>query len=85
MVGLGEPGEQEPVLLVEPFPEAFPRNSVGRDRFAGELLQLGMEHEITRPIRRIFFEKKFPVDVRHNAKIHRLALRREYMRRLMVR
>ncbi|MDR3229451.1 MAG: hypothetical protein LBT53_08605, partial [Puniceicoccales bacterium] len=29
-------------------------------------------------ISRFFFEKKFPVDPRHNAKIHRLSLREKW-------
>jgi hypothetical protein len=31
-------------------------------------------------IQRVFFEKKIPVDARHNAKIHRLALSRKWSR-----
>ena len=42
---------------------------------AGHLLPI--EHEMTRGIRWVyFFRKSFPVDVRDNAKIHRLALAR---------
>ncbi|MDR2512762.1 MAG: AMP-binding protein [Puniceicoccales bacterium] len=82
LIGLGAPGAQEPILLVEPFPESFPNNAAERARFVSKLLQLGAGHEITRQVQRIFFEKKFPVDVRHNAKIHRLALRRKYARQL---
>jgi hypothetical protein len=33
-----------------------------------------MEHEHTAAITIFYFCEKFPVDVRHNAKIHRLSL-----------
>ena len=39
-----------------------------------ELLALAKEVETTRGIRRVLFHKTLPVDVRHNAKIHREAL-----------
>jgi hypothetical protein len=43
-----------------------------------ELEVLGAQHEHTREIRTFFFEKAFPVDVRHNAKIHSLTLARKH-------
>jgi hypothetical protein len=33
-------------------------------------------------IQRVFFEKQIPVDARHNAKIHRLALSKKWSRRV---
>jgi predicted DNA-binding helix-hairpin-helix protein len=33
-------------------------------------------------IKRVFFEKQIPVDARHNAKIHRLALSRKWSGRV---
>ena len=44
------------------------------ERLAGELRQLGRLHEHTRDIATFYFREHFPVDVRHNAKIHRLSL-----------
>ncbi len=41
---------------------------------AGELRKLALGHGHTRQIRTFYFRADFPVDVRHNAKIHRLAL-----------
>ena len=40
-----------------------------------ELLELAQAHEATRRIREVFVHPGFPVDRRHNAKIHRLQLR----------
>lgn len=47
--------------------------SVTRDRraIARELLALGADHAHTQPIQKVHFHPRFPVDVRHNAKIHR--------------
>lgn len=76
LIGLGESGNAEPALVVEPragTPKAR------RDALPGELLALAAQHEATRAVRRVFvYPKKFPVDVRHNAKIHRLTLKRFY-------
>ncbi|MDR2863154.1 MAG: AMP-binding protein [Puniceicoccales bacterium] len=84
LIGLGAPGAQEPALIVEPLPDALPRHAGERARFEAELLELGNAVPVTRGIQRFFFEKKFPVDVRHNAKIHRLTLRRKYERALHI-
>ncbi|MEO6245368.1 MAG: fatty acid CoA ligase family protein [Opitutaceae bacterium] len=43
---------------------------------AGELRALALAHPHTAAIATFFFREKFPVDVRHNAKIHRLTLAR---------
>ncbi len=71
LIGLGRPGAQTPALVVEA--------RVGRrDRtaLAAELRSLGRGHADADPVRRFFFRARLPVDVRHNAKIHRLALAR---------
>jgi hypothetical protein len=34
-------------------------------------------------MRRVFFEKKLPVDARHNAKIHRLSLSKKWTKRVL--
>ena len=36
-----------------------------------ELLELARKHDHTRTIKHFLFHKKFPVDIRHNAKIGR--------------
>lgn len=67
LVGLGEPGQQEPVVVIEP--------EAGAD-------QIGVAGEVAKRverfgIRRVEFDSGFPVDIRHNAKIrrHELAAR----------
>jgi acyl-CoA synthetase (AMP-forming)/AMP-acid ligase II len=71
LVGLGEHGRQEPALVVE-------SSVVGAAAgdFARELAGLAAASPSTAGIRKFFFHPAFPVDVRHNAKIHRLTLTR---------
>ena len=73
LVGIGEPGAQEPVIIVEPAAGQHPhgRRQAG---FRAELLGLGRANDLTRSIGRVLFHRSFPVDVRHNAKINREAL-----------
>ena len=70
LIGLGPGGRQEPALVVQP--------TMGADEgvLARELRDLARRHAHTASLRKFFFHPGFPVDVRHNAKIHRLALAR---------
>jgi acyl-CoA synthetase (AMP-forming)/AMP-acid ligase II len=65
---VGVPGEQgrRPVLCVE---LCDPADDQGRIR--EELLALGAGHPVTQRIQTILFHPRFPVDIRHNAKIFR--------------
>ncbi len=54
--------------------EGRPRGRTGAANLAAELRRLALEHPHTAAIRTFFFHPRFPVDVRHNAKIHRLTL-----------
>lgn len=58
LVGVGPAGAQEPVIVVEGAPDPELERGV---------LATGLVH-------RVRFHPHFPVDARHNAKIHRLAL-----------
>lgn len=70
LVGLGRPGRQIPALVVETV--------IKGDGLllAAALRKLALGHPDTAGIHRFYFRPTFPVDVRHNAKIHRLALAR---------
>ena len=72
LVGLGERPAQRPALIVE----AAPADSRACRALARELRSLALAHPHTASIGTFYFHPKFPVDVRHNAKIHRLALAR---------
>lgn len=71
-------GRGVPGLVVEPEAGKFPRDTAARDQFVASLVALGQANPMTDAIERFYFEKSFPVDVRHNAKIHRLSLARKY-------
>jgi acyl-CoA synthetase (AMP-forming)/AMP-acid ligase II len=71
-------GVVHPAIVVEPIDGAFPKTGEERERFIEALKTLGAESEATRSIEFFFFEKAFPVDVRHNAKIHRLTLAKRF-------
>jgi hypothetical protein len=56
--------------------EAKVPDSAQARALARELRALALQHEHTARIKLFYFHPRFPVDVRHNAKIHRLALAR---------
>ena len=68
LVGVGPPGEQIPVIVVEPLPGKFPR-AARMLVFWEEMLERA--NEKTREITHVLFYPSFPVDVRHNTKINR--------------
>lgn len=63
-----------PAIVIEPNKDAWPRSKKERKRLLDQIKELAQSHPITREIEQFFLYKQFPVDVRHNAKIHRLAL-----------
>jgi acyl-CoA synthetase (AMP-forming)/AMP-acid ligase II len=71
-------GGGHPAIVVEPEPGHFPQSKSEKEAFYSELVALAQTNPMTRQIERFFFEKSFPVDVRHNAKIHRLSLAGKY-------
>ncbi|HTB81817.1 MAG TPA: fatty acid CoA ligase family protein [Opitutaceae bacterium] len=72
LIGLGSRGAQQPALVVE----GKPKSAAAAAAFARELRALAQMHPHTAAINSFYFHPQFPVDVRHNAKIHRLALAR---------
>jgi len=71
LIGLGRAGRQQPALVVQPA-----ARQANAATLAGELRALALQHEHTKDIRRFYFHRRFPVDVRHNTKIDRLKLAR---------
>jgi len=65
LVGIGKPGAQKPVLLVE--------KQVGAETqsLLSDLQELAGRHRLTRGITMFLVHPDFPVDIRHNAKIFR--------------
>lgn len=72
-LGGGRPG-----IVIEPEKNHMPRSRRARHEFIKSLKVLASGHALTAPIRHFFFQASFPVDVRHNAKIHRLSLARKF-------
>ncbi len=69
LVGVGPAGEQEPVLVVEA--EGGVPRAAARATLAAAVRRRVAEHVPDLPLRAVLFHTAFPVDVRHNAKIHR--------------
>lgn len=71
LVGLGPPGRQVPVMVVETWPEVRPAH-VGQERaLLAQLRDLARRHSLTERIRHFLLHPGLPVDIRHNAKIFR--------------
>jgi len=82
LIGLGEPPRQIPALVVETRPGAHPETREARERFGAELRGIAKVNPRSEMVRHIVFQRALPVDVRHNAKIHRLRLAEEWTARL---
>ncbi len=82
LIGIGNAPNQIPVLVVEPKPDCFPESRGEIIKFTESLGEITRRHPIANQVKRIVFQEKLPVDVRHNAKIHRLQLTREWNQKL---
>lgn len=79
LFGLGERGSETPAVVVELRPGTPKKRHA---EILRELEELARKSETARAVKRFFIHpKKFPVDVRHNAKIHRLSLKKYYAKR----
>jgi acyl-CoA synthetase (AMP-forming)/AMP-acid ligase II len=76
LLGFGPRGKQVAGLAIECWPERRPRGNAAKRALGRELRALGAAHAHTNLVRLFYFVDRFPVDVRHNAKIHRLQLAR---------
>ncbi len=77
LVGLGQAGAQVPVCVVEPEADAWPKSARQATDLETSLLAWLGRHPVSQRVQRVHLHKALPVDVRHNAKIHRLSLRRQ--------
>lgn len=66
LVGVGE----RPVMVVEPLEGLWPHGS-RRDALTAELVALMAGSKVTEGIETVLYHPRFPVDIRHNAKIFR--------------
>ncbi len=72
LVGIGPRGGQQPIVIVELQPGVSRSATLERDLLAWARRQPSRID--LRRVKRVLVHPRFPVDVRHNAKIHRLAL-----------
>jgi acyl-CoA synthetase (AMP-forming)/AMP-acid ligase II len=82
LIGLGDAPRQTPALVVEPRAGSFPATDADRERLVAELRELAKVNPASVCVKHIVFQRALPVDVRHNAKIHRLQLAKEWSARL---
>ncbi|MCB9909494.1 MAG: AMP-binding protein [Planctomycetes bacterium] len=75
LVGVGPPGAERPVVVVEPLKGEMPGGKVMRAGFIMQLKTIGARCPLTADLEEFLFYESFPVDVRHNAKIHREELK----------
>ena len=71
LVGVGPPGKQRPIIILEPKPGKMPQAPEAKEKFAEEIRQLAESSPRTAAIRDFLLHPAFPVDIRHNAKIFR--------------
>ncbi len=71
LVGVGEQGQQEAVVVIEPEDSKLTLDSKGGKKLIQELLERGKQYPHTEKIKFFLFHPNFPVDIRHNAKIFR--------------
>ena len=74
LIGQGKPGKQRSALVVEPVDSSVIKNSAKCRKLGRELRELARNHGHAGRVTLFYFHPGFPVDVRHNAKIHRLTL-----------
>ncbi len=71
LVGVGPPGRQRPVMVLEPHPGRMPADAAARRKLIEEIRQLARSQPATANIDDFLLHPAFPVDIRHNAKIFR--------------
>ena len=73
LVGVGDPGKQMPVMIVEPFEEHWPKDDSESEKLLLRVQARCAAHRLTELIKpeHILLHPSLPVDVRHNAKIFR--------------
>ena len=75
LVGIGEKGAETPLLVVEGIPGEHPKGQAMTQGFIMQLMEIGRKVPRSADIEQFLFHPSFPVDPRHNAKIHREELK----------
>lgn len=83
LVGVGPRGRQRPVLVVEP--RRMPEDAREARVLAEDLRHHATINPLAARVAAVVFQRSLPVDVRHNAKIHRLTVTRAWNARGIAR
>lgn len=75
LVGIGAKGAETPLLVVEALPGEHPKGETMTQGFIMQLREIGRKVPRSADIEHFLFHPSFPVDPRHNAKIHREELK----------
>ena len=75
LVGIGPKGSETPLLVVEAVPGEHPKGEAMTQGFIMQLRDIGRRVARSADIEHFLFQPSFPVDPRHNAKIHREELK----------
>lgn len=79
LVGIGQPGGETPVIVVELHPDARRKKL---ELLQTEWLALAKSHAVSERVGQFLIHRELPVDIRHNAKINRESLRAYAAQRL---
>jgi len=71
LVGVGSPGSQRPVAVLEPHKDRMPGSEQQKESLLAEIRELARANPLTERIDVFLLHPSFPVDIRHNAKIFR--------------
>jgi acyl-CoA synthetase (AMP-forming)/AMP-acid ligase II len=71
LVGVGEPGAQQPVLILEPWESRMPATDSDKKTLLAEIREIGKHSSLTQSVDTFLLHPSLPVDIRHNAKIFR--------------
>ncbi len=83
LVGIGPRGREVPLLCVEAIPGEYPKGETMTQGFIMQLRDIGRRVPRAADIEHFLFHEAFPVDPRHNAKIHREELKAWAERQLL--
>lgn len=72
LVGIGERGQQKPVMIIEPEPHLRDQGVAADEAFCVRLREATKQHDLTTMITDIrIYPRRLPTDIRHNSKIFR--------------
>ena len=71
LVGVGENGNQQPVIVVEREPAYLSQSESDQGKLIADLREMAVQQKHTASVETFLFHPALPVDIRHNVKINR--------------